>query len=340
MKRSPFIGLAVVVGLSLTACSGNGSENGDGDTGTGGAAAEEGGEDYPSGPITMTVGADPGSGFDLTLRTVVSLLQQEEIVEVPMPIENRPGAASAVWTAQMVEQHAGVDDQVSVTSLVMMTNHARGQSDYNYDDVTMIARLISEYFVVVTSADSEFTDLESVLRAVVEDPGSVPVGAASDDQLPFALLVDAAGGDASQINFVAYEGGGEQSTALLSGDIEVAIAGTSEFLPLIEAGELNALTVIGDDRLEGLPDVPTAEEEGFDVTISNWRGIYGPPDMPDYAVDYWQGALEELVATGAWVEAAEQNQWVTTFMVDDELDAYLEETNQQVVEAFETIGQQ
>lgn len=331
MKQPRFLAGALLVALSLAACSG--------DDDTDGSTGEVEGEDYPSGPVTMTVGADPGSGFDITLRTVVTLLQQEELVEVPMPVENAPGAASAVWTAQMVEQHEGADDQVSVTSLVMMTNNARGQSDYNYDDVTMIARLISEYYVVVTSADSEYTDLASVLDAVVEDPGAVPVGAASDDQLPFALLVDAAGGDASQVNFVAYEGGGEQSAALLSGDIEVAIAGTSEFLPLIESGELNALTVIGEEQLEGLPDVPTAVEEGYDVTISNWRGIYGPPEMPDYAVEYWQGVLEEVVATDAWAEAAEQNQWVTTFMVEAELDAYLEETNQQVVDAFETIGQ-
>lgn len=325
MKKSALLTAALAVSLSLAGCSE--------DTGAGDA------ENYPSDPINMSVGADPGSGFDLTMRTLVEVLQKEEIVDVPMPIENRPGAASAVWTAQMVERHSGADDQVSVTSLVMMTNSARGQSDYNYDDVTMIARLMSEYFVVVASADSEYQDLASVLEAVVADPGAVPVGAASDDQLPFALLVDAAGGDASQINFVAYEGGGEQSTALLSGDIQVAIAGTSEFLPLIESGELKALTVIGEERLEGLPDVPTAVEEGYDVTMSNWRGIYGPPDMPDYAVEYWQGALEDAVASESWTDAAEKNQWVTTFMVGDELDTYLADTNQQVTDAFERIGQ-
>lgn len=325
MKKSALLTAALAVSLSLAGCSE--------DTGAGNA------ENYPSGPINMSAGAEPGSGFDLTMRTLVEVLQTEEIVDVPMPIENRPGAASAVWTAQMAERHSGADDQVSVTSLVMMTNSARGQSDYNYDDVTMIARLMSEYFVVVASADSKYQDLASVLDAVVADPGAVPVGAASDDQLPFALLVDAAGGDASQINFVAYEGGGEQSTALLSGDIQVAIAGTSEFLPLIESGELKALTVIGEERLEGLPDVPTAVEEGYDVTLSNWRGIYGPPEMPDYAVEYWQGALEDAVESESWTDAAEKNQWVTTFMVGDELDTYLAETNQQVTDAFERIGQ-
>jgi putative tricarboxylic transport membrane protein len=320
--------LLVVTALGLAAC-------GDTDNGSG----EGGGENYPSGTINMGVGADPGSGFDLTMRTLVQVLQEEELVEASMPIENHPGAASAVWTSQMVEQFAGADDQVSVTSLVMMTNFHRGQSEYNVDDVTMIARLLTEYFTVVSSADSGYPDLQSVLDAIEEDPGSVPVGAASDDQLPFALLVEAAGGDPSQINFVAYDGGGQQSNALLSGDIAVAIAGTSEFLPLIESGELNALTVIAEEPLEGLPDVPTSVELGYDVTLSNWRGIYGPPEMPDYAVEYWQEVLAQAVETDSWEEAADQNEWVTTYMVDQELEEYLNETDEQVADAFETIGQ-
>ena len=325
MKKTPFLAVAVAAAMSLSACSG--------DPGSGDA------ENYPEGPINMSVGADPGSGFDLTMRTLVEVLQKEKIVDAPMPIENRPGAASAVWTAQMVERHLGADDQVSVASLVMMTNNARGQSEYNVDDVTMIARLISEYFVVVTNAGSPYQDLRSVLQAVVADPGAVPVGAASDDQLPFALLVDAAGGDASRINFVAYEGGGEQSAALLSGDIQVAIAGTSEFLPLIGSGELTALTVIGEERLDGLPDVPTAVEQGFDVTMSNWRGIFGPPDMPAHAVEFWRDALKRAVESPSWNEAAAKNQWVTTFMVGDELDAYLTKTNEQVTAAFQKVDQ-
>ncbi len=333
MQKRLFLAAAVVLAMSQSAC-GAGSDDSAG-SGGGGEA-----KDYPRGPVTMTAGADPGSGFDLTIRTLVDVLQKEQIVDTPMPIENRPGASSAVWMKQIVERHKGADDQVSVASLVTMTNKARGQSDYGHDDVTMIARLISEYFVVVTSADSEYQDLASVLDAVAADPGAVPVGAASDDQLPFGLLVDAAGADASKINFVSYEGGGEQSTALLNGDIEVAIAGTSEFLPLIESGKLKALAVIGEDRLDGLPDVPTAVEQGFDVTLTNWRGIHGPPDMPEYAVDYWRDAIEKAVKSPSWEKAAKKNQWVTTFMVGEELDAYLDETDQQVQDAFEKTGQQ
>ena len=299
--------------------------------------ADDGDEDYPSGSVTMSVGADPGSGLDLTMRTLVEVLDGEAIVTTPMPVENHPGDASAVWTAQMVEEHAGEDDQVSVASLVTMTNHARGESDYNVEDLTMIARLLTDYYVVVAAADSAYDDLGSAIDAVVADPGAVRVGAASDDQLPFALLVEAGGGDASAIEFVPLEGGPEQSAALAAGDISLAVSGASELLPMIESGELSGLAVLKDEPLDGL-DVPTAPEQGFDVTLANWRGIYGPPDMPAYAVEYWADAVADAVETDAWREAAASNLWETTYLSGDDLDRYLEETDAEVAAAFASMG--
>lgn len=74
------------------------------------------GDGYPSGPVTMTAGANPGSGFDITIRSVVEALKTDGIVNVPLPVENRPGGIGAVFLATMVEQNKGDDDQVSVTS--------------------------------------------------------------------------------------------------------------------------------------------------------------------------------------------------------------------------------
>ncbi len=182
------------------------------------------GQSYPSGPVTMTAGANPGSGFDVTIRSVVEALEKEKIVNVPLPVENRPGDIGALFLATMVEQYRGADDEVSVTSLSMMMNQLRGTSKYGYDDVTMIARLMTEYYVVITRPGSPLRNLDDVMAAITSDPGGTAVGAATDDEAPFDLLVSAAGGDPSTINYVSLEGGGDQSAALLNGDIGVAIA--------------------------------------------------------------------------------------------------------------------
>jgi putative tricarboxylic transport membrane protein len=325
LKIKSAIGAMLAASLLLTSCQGADQ-------------ASSGGEGYPSGPVTMTAGANPGSGFDITIRSVVEALQKEKIVEVPLPVQNRPGAIGAVFLATMVEKYRGDDDQVSVTSLAMMMNELRGMSEYGYDDVTMIARLITEYYVVVTGPESPFANLGDVMAAIKADPGSVAVGAATDDQAPFDLLVAAAGGDPAAINYVSFEGGGDQTTALLNGDIGVAIGGLSEFTSLITSDALTALGVLSEERLPGV-DVPTAREQGLDVTLSNWRGLYGPPEMPDFALTYWQNALGEMVESAAWKEIAERNQFTTTFMIGDEFQTFLAETQADLKAALEEAGQ-
>jgi putative tricarboxylic transport membrane protein len=293
-----------------------------------------GGQPYPSGPVTMTAGANPGSGFDITIRAVVDALQKEKLVDVPLPVENRPGASGADFLATMVEQHKGDDNQVSVTSLSMMMNELRGKSKYGYDDVTMIARLMTEYFVVVTRFDSPYNNLNDVMTAIKTDPARVSVGAANDDQAPFDLLVSAAGGHPSTIKYVPFEGGGDQITALRTGAISVAIGGVSEFVSLLTSRDLQALGVLSEDRLPGL-DAPTAKEQGLDVTLSNWRGLYGPPDMSKPAVEYWQKVLSEMVQTPTWKDIADKNHFTTTFMIGDEYQKFLGETQGDVKTALD-----
>jgi putative tricarboxylic transport membrane protein len=317
------IGVLMAASIILTGCQ---------DSGPAASA-----EDYPSGPITMTAGANPGSGFDITIRAVVEALQKEHIVDVPLPVQNRPGASGADFLATMVEQYRGEDDQVSVTSLSMMMNELRGKSKYGYDDVTMIARLMTEYFVIVTGPGSPFKNLNDVTTAIKSDPGPVSVGAANDDQAPFDLLVSAAGGHPSTINYVPFEGGGDQIAALRSGDIDVAIGGVSEFISELKSAGLAALGVLAENRLPGL-DAPTAREQGLDVTLSNWRGLYGPPDMPQFAVAYWQQALGDMVASPTWNQIAERSQFTTTFMTGDEFQTFLAETQADVEAALNEAG--
>ncbi|WP_242638561.1 tripartite tricarboxylate transporter substrate binding protein [Mycolicibacterium sp. S2-37] len=281
----------------------------------------------------MSAGSNPGSGLDLTIRAVVDSLQKEKLVDVPLPVENRPGNIGADCLAAMVEKYRGADNQVSATSLSMMMNELRGISKYGFEDVTMIARLMTEYYVVVTDAGSPYPNLADVMTAIKADPGRIEVAAATDDQAPFDLLVAAAGGDPSLINYVPFEGGGDQIEALLDSRISVAIGGVSEFIDLVKSGELRALGVLSEQRLPGF-DAPTAREQGFDVTLSNWRGLYGPPDMPKPAVEYWQQVLGEMVETPTWKAIAERSQFTTTFMIGDRFQEFLTKTQADVKTAL------
>ncbi|HWO77812.1 MAG TPA: tripartite tricarboxylate transporter substrate-binding protein [Bacillus sp. (in: firmicutes)] len=322
--------LVVLVGCSSSSSGGTGGDAGSNDENV-----------YSDGkPVTLVAPASPGSGWDLTARALVEVFTKEGLVDFPVPVVNEAGATGAVSLSQLVTAKKGAADKISVTSTPIMSNYLRGLSEYSYEDVTMIARLMTEYYTVVVPKDSKYQTIEDLLNDVKADPKAVAIGASGDDQLPFALLVDAVGGDASSINFISYEGGGEITNALLNGDLAAAMSGISEFTAQIEAGEFRALVVTSEERLGGvMQDVPTAIEQGIDVTFGNWRGLMGPPDMPEEAVTYWANVIEKALQTDTWKDLAKKNQWETTFMKGEEFQNYLNEANEAYKQGLEKTGQ-
>lgn len=295
-------------------------------SGCGNRPAGPGDGNYPKGPVTVTAPAEPGSGWDTTARAAVEALQKEKIVSTPLPVQNRPGGTGCSWLTSMMQQEKGADDQIAVTSLASQTMKARGLCEYGPQDATLIATLFVEDFIVVAPKDGDIQDLDQLVAALKKDPGAVTVAAAGDDTLPFALFAKEAGIDSKALNFVNYDGGGEQTTAMLNGDAKVAIAGLSEFRTILEAGDLVPLMTFAQQPLQAPFDaVPTAQDSGYDVTLGNWRGIYGPADMPDSAVEYWAGKLEEMSESETWKATLKKNQWAAEFLTGEEAAAYAEE---------------
>ena len=288
------------------------------------APGEDG--DYPKGAVTVSAPSEPGSGWDTTARALVEALQKEEIVTTPVPVQNKPGGTGCTWMTSMMQQEKGKDDQIAITSLASQTMKARGLCEFGPQDTTLIATMYVEDFMVVAPDGSDIKKVDDLVKALKKDPQKVTVAAAGDDTLPFALFAKEAGIDPADINFVNYEGGGEQTTAMLNGDAKVAIAGLSEFRSVLQSGDIKPLVTFAEKPLMAPFDsVPTAKDSGYDVTLGNWRGVYGPAEMPQEAVDYWAKALEEVSKSATWKDTVEKNQWSPEFLTGDDAQKYVEE---------------
>lgn len=294
-------------------------------------------DDYPKGPISMTAPTEPGSGFDLTIRTLAQVLEKERIVTSPLTLQNRPGGLTTTYMNAMVEQYKGDDDKLSVASTSTVLLDVEKRSKHSLADVTMLGSLMLEQFAVATSADAPYDDLDSMFKELAKDPSAFPVAAPLEDSLVFILLAEEAGVDASKIKFVAYEGGGEQATAVLNGDVKVAVAGVSELKPLMTGGDLKGLAVVSEKPLPGL-DIKTSTDQGYKTTLANWRLIYGPPNMPKYAVDYWTKALKEATSSKTWATVAKRNQWTTAFKTGAELESFVADTKAQIQAVADSLG--
>jgi putative tricarboxylic transport membrane protein len=170
--------------------------------------------------------------------------------------------------------------------------------------------------------------MKDVIEQMKKDPGSVKWGGGSrgsTEHIAAAMIARDVGVDPAKINYVAFRGGGEATAAILGGNVTIGGSGYSEFAEYISTGKMRAIAVTSDARLKGV-NVPTLKEQGINVVLGNWRGVYGANGItPEQAK-----ALTEMVVKAtkskAWAEALEKNNWTPALLtgpafasfVDDE----------------------
>ncbi|MDN3683003.1 tripartite tricarboxylate transporter substrate-binding protein [Vibrio tapetis subsp. quintayensis] len=291
-------------------------------------------KDYPPKTLSFVAPSGAGGGWDLTIRTVAKTLKDTGLVEANMPITNRPGGGGAVNLAYMQTQKTS-DKLISVYSPPILLTKLTGASKYSYQDTTPLARLITDYGVFVVSKDSKYSSINEVMDALKKDPKSVKVGgtsaAGSMDHIQFLLIAKAAGvPNLNKIDYISFQDGGAVAQ-VLGGHVDLISTGLGDVTQLVKSGNLKALAQTADKRVgEGaVADIPTVKEQGIDATFENWRGLFGPKDMPDYAVKYWTTTLEQMVETPEWAEARKRNGWDAAYQNGEEFTKFLAQTNEE-----------
>jgi putative tricarboxylic transport membrane protein len=122
------------------------------------------------------------------------------------------------------------------------------------------------------------------------------------------MIAQKVGVDPSKINYVACRGGGEAAAAILGGNVTVGGSGFSEFAEYINAGKMKAIAVTSAQRLPGI-NVPTLKEQGIDVEIGNWRGVYGAPGITPEQRKALTDMVLAALKTPTWGEALKKNDW-------------------------------
>jgi putative tricarboxylic transport membrane protein len=263
--------------------------------------------------VEMIIPFNAGGGTDLGGRAVGDAMVAEGLLPEGIRYNNRPGGSGLVGMNTMVTDRRGSSDTILWISPNVVITPLLEDSDVTYRDLTPIARVFDEFLIMVVRADSEFEDIESLLEAFKNDASQIPFGGPSRGSVHNAaagMLGEALGVGAAGLGYQPYDG--DPVAELLSGELK-AVLGGPEFVDLIEAGEVRALATMSDERLDVLPDVPTFKEVGVDITMSSWRLVFGPPDMPEEAVQFYRDALEHVVDSSDFRATMGQFGWIPAF---------------------------
>ena len=158
----------------------------------------------------------------------------------------------------------------------------------------------------VLPANSPFKSMAEVIAQIKKDPGSVKWGGGSrgsTEHIAAAMIAREVGVDPSKINYVAFRGGGEATAAILGGNVTVGGSGYSEFAEYINTGKMKALAVTSEVRLKGV-NVPTLKEQGVNVVIGNWRGVYGGPGITAAQRAALTDIVLKAMKSKSWLEAS------------------------------------
>lgn len=324
--------LALATGLGLAACSGTGAQpTGGGDT-----------EAVSLDAVQLIAPADPGGGWDQTARALGEVLTSEDLVG-KAPVENIGGAGGTVGLAALANEKDPAT--LMVTGLVMVGAVETNASQSRIEDVTPIARLTEEPLVVVVPSSSPYESVGDLVDAIVKDGAAISVtggSAGGADHILAGMLVTEAGVDPadvpSTLNYIPNSGGGEAVTMLLGGTVQAGISGVGEFAEQVEAGELRALAVSSGELSELLPEVPTLSDEGYDIELTNWRGLLAPPGIDDADREALVELVTELHASDAWTKTLADKGWSDAFLVGDEFQEFLDGNITEVTETLQTIG--
>lgn len=316
-------GAATAATLLLSACGGV-------STSTGGSSE---GDSYPSGTVEMYVGADPGGSSDLISRQVSTGLS--DALGASFPVINASGANGALAAAEVASAEPdGTTIAVQNASLFAITPLAVAEDEVtSIDDFEVVGGVSRDDYVLVTNADSEYQTIEDLEGADSLKYGTTGVGTGS--QVAQALLFGDLGVDATDVPF---DGGAPALTAVLGGQVDAAALQIGEAIENIEAGKLTALTVFGPERVESLPDVETATEQGLEVEVAQYRFLTVPAGTPQDVIDTLAGGLEETFATTDYQDFNEQNNLAPLEVSGDEIVTMLEEDGQRYADLLDEYG--
>ena len=275
--------------------------------------------------LKMMIPANPGGGWDGTGRALGKAILDAKAADT-VQYENKGGAAGVIGLAQFVNSAKGDPNALMMTGAVMIGGIITGKPQVSLEAATPIARITSEYNVFVVPAESPIKSMKDVVAMMQKDPGSVKWGGGSrgsTEQICASMLATKVNVDPKKVNYVAFRGGGEAIAAILGNNVTVGGSGYSEFAEYIKSGKMRPIGVTSEKRLPGI-NVPTLKEQGFDVVLGNWRGVYGAPGISAAQRAALTDVVVKATKSKAWEEALKTNAWTPALMTGKEFDAFVD----------------
>ena len=284
----------------------------------------------PTRPVEFVVPAGTGGGADQMARLIAGIAEKHKLSPKPFIVVNKSGGAGAEGFLY-VKGKKGDAQTIIITLSNLFTTPLHTGVPFNWKDLTPIARLALDEFILWVNAETPYKTAKEYLAAVKEKGGTMKMGgtgSAQEDQILTIQLEQATG---VKFTYVPFKGGGEVCVNLVGKHVDSTLNNPIECASHWKAGRVRPLAVFDTGRISSAEwkDIPTVKEAlGVDISYLMLRGIFGPPDMPKDAVAWYQGFLRKIAETPEWKKYIEDGALKVAFATGDEYVKWVQENEQ------------
>ena len=291
--------------------------------------------------LHIVIPAGPGGGLDGTAREVGRVFVELDLVE-RVSFENVSGGGGGRAMAYFLDNADRFQTPLLVNSTPLLVRSLQGLFPYSFRDLTPVAGLVADYGVLVVRADDPRTTWQTVAAELVRDPRAFAVGGGSArgslDHIVLAMALRLVDVDPRAVRYLPYDGGGKAMLALLGGEVDLLSSGLGETMAFIEAGQVRVLAVTAPERIRAIENAPTFVELGYPLVFANWRGLFGPPEMPAEVLAGHLERLRRMKASASWQATLERRGWTSLTAEGPSFVTYLDAQERQLREVMMDIG--
>jgi putative tricarboxylic transport membrane protein len=283
--------------------------------------------------LRLLVAAGVGSAWDQSARNLAAAMQQAGLVS-SVQFDNRSGSGGIAGLAQFASASKDDAHALMIGGVGLIGSIALNRPPYQLGMVTPIARLTTEYLVFVVPASSRLQSMRELAEQWRSNLGSVTLGGGplgGADHLLASLAAAQLGLEPAQLQYRAFDNGGDAQSGVIDGAVTAAVAGYGEYAAQIKSGKLRALAISGGSRLDG---IATLKEQGIDLEFGNWRGVFAPAGISTAQRDAWVELVRQALETPLWRATSYRLGWVPVPLYGDDFKRLIEAETSRIERAL------
>src|SRR5215510_15445034 len=287
------------------------------------------------GPIEITVLFPAGTSADVTARLLADGMSKQ-LGGAKVIVFNRPGAGGAIGYKHVASQKADGYSVVWNSNSISTTFHS-GTLPFDYHEFDAVARVLVESPVIAVKGDSKWKTLADLVADAKSRPKGITVGnsgVGSHTHISAVALFKATGGQVVDVPF----GQAQVVPGLLGGEVDAVVQLPAALSSYVKSGQVRLLAALVPVRDRALPQVPTAREQGYDVSLEAWRGIAAPKGTPKPVIAALEGAIRKTAESPEFAQGCEKLGVHPAFMPASEFGILIAREDADLARIMQIIG--